>query len=109
MLVERDTLNDILILRPVGSLDSGTSAELERPLTEALKAGTTRVIFDFSRLDYISSAGLRVVLLAGKRLRGTGKVALVGMNEMVRDVFTMSGFLTLFPATATVDEAVKLL
>lgn len=107
MTVERETISDIVVLRPIGALDSGSSPELERLLTDALKDGTTRLIFDFSRLDYISSAGLRVVLLAGKRLRGSGKVALAGMNDMVRDVFSMSGFLTLFPAADTLADAVN--
>ena len=108
MVVEREQLTDIVILRPIGALDSSSSPDLERMLAETLKAGTLKLVFDFSRLDYISSAGLRVVLLAGKKLRGTGKVVLVGMNDMVRDVFSMSGFLTLFPAAATIEAGVKL-
>ena len=108
MVVEREQLTDIVVLRPIGALDSSSSPDLERMLAETLKAGTLKLVFDFSRLDYISSAGLRVVLLAGKKLRGTGKVVLVGMNDMVRDVFSMSGFLTLFPAAATIEAGVKL-
>lgn len=105
MNLEQEHRDDILILRPVGRLDSSSSPELERVLSEQLAAGTLRLVFDFSALDYISSAGLRVVLLAGKKLRASrGKLALVGLQDMVREVFDMSGFLALFTVTSTLDE-----
>lgn len=105
MNLEQERRDDILILRPRGRLDSNSSPELERVVAEQLEAGTQRVVFDLSALDYISSAGLRVVLLAGKKLRASkGKLVLVGLSDMVREVFDMSGFLTLFAVTNTLDE-----
>lgn len=105
MNLEQERRDDILILRPRGRLDSSSSPELERMVTEQLETGTQRVVFDLSALDYISSAGLRVVLLAGKKLRASkGKLVLVGLSDMVREVFDMSGFLTLFAVTNTLDE-----
>lgn len=107
MKLETQTIDDVVILRPVGRLDSTSSPELEKVLTETLAAGTKRLVFDFSDLDYISSAGLRVVLLAGKRLRPPqGKMVLVGMREIVKEVFAMSGFLTLFAVADTVAAGV---
>lgn len=105
MKLEQNTIDDILVLRPIGHLDSTSSPELERLLTECLAAGTKRLLFDFSELDYISSAGLRVVLLAGKKLRPVqGKMALVGMRRVVREVFEMSGFLSLFAVADSLQE-----
>jgi len=105
MNLEQERRDDILILRPSGRLDSNSSPELERVVAEQREAGTQRVVFDLSALDYISSAGLRVVLLAGKKLRASkGKLVLVGLSDMVREVFDMSGFLTLFAVTNTLDE-----
>ena len=105
MNLEQERRDDILILRPRGRLDSNSSPELERVVAEQLEAGPQRVVFDLSALDYISSAGLRVVLLAGKKLRASkGKLVLVGLSDMVREVFDMSGFLTLFAVTHTLDE-----
>ncbi|KQM78947.1 STAS domain-containing protein [Xylophilus sp. Leaf220] len=105
MNLELETRNDVLILRLTGRLDSSSSPELERMVNEQLGAGTQRLVFDFSALDYISSAGLRVILLAGKKLRASkGKLVLVGLRDMVREVFEMSGFLTLFAVADTVDE-----
>ena len=67
--------------------------------------GFRETLVNLSGLDYISSAGLRVVLLAGKKLRASkGKLVLVGLRDMVREVFDMSGFLSLFAVTATLDE-----
>ena len=108
MNIEQQRHEDILILRPQGRLDSSSSPEFERLLTEQLDAGSQRLVLDFSRLDYISSAGLRVVLLAGKKLRASkGQIALASLQDMVREVFDMSGFLTLFTVTNTVDEALS--
>lgn len=105
MNLEQEHRGDILILRPCGRLDSSSSPELERVVTEQLDAGTQRLVFDLSQLDYISSAGLRVVLLAGKKMRASkGKLVLVGLQTMVREVFDMSGFLSLFAITGTLDE-----
>lgn len=107
MKLETQTIDDVVILRPVGRLDSTSSPELEKVLTDSLAAGTKRLVFDFSDLDYISSAGLRVVLLAGKRLRPPhGKMVLVGMREIVKEVFAMSGFLTLFAVADTVEAGI---
>jgi len=107
MNLDQERRGDILIVRPRGRLDSSSSPELESLLTEQLHAGCTRLVLDFSQLDYISSAGLRVVLLAGKVLRASqGRLALAGLQDMVREVFDMSGFLSLFAVTATLDEAI---
>ncbi|MEG1767079.1 MAG: STAS domain-containing protein [Comamonas sp.] len=107
MNLDQEQRGDILIVRPGGRLDSSSSPELERLLTEQLDNGCTRLVLDFSRLEYISSAGLRVVLLAGKKLRASqGRMVLVGLQDMVREVFDMSGFLTLFAVTDTLDEGI---
>ncbi|MBW7899910.1 MAG: STAS domain-containing protein [Rhodocyclaceae bacterium] len=105
MTLEQETRGDVLILRPVGRLDSTSAPELERLVLEQLAAGVQRMVFDLADMDYVSSAGLRVILLAGKKLRASqGKLALTGMRDMVREVFEMSGFLALFPVSATLDE-----
>ncbi len=107
MNIETEHRGDILILRPLGRLDSSNSPELEQLLSEQLDAGCQRLVLDFSGLSYISSAGLRVVLLAGKKLRASkGKIVLTSLQDMVRDVFDMSGFLTLFAVADSLEEGV---
>ena len=102
MNIETEQRDDILILRPLGRLDSSSSPELEHLLSE--HADCQRLVLDFSGLSYISSAGLRVVLLAGKKLHASkGKIVLTSLQDMVRDVFDMSGFLTLFAVADSLD------
>lgn len=85
--------DDIYTSHPKGRLDSNACPAFEAEIVGALNAGNQRVLFDFSQLDYISSAGLRVVLMAAKRLRESGgKMALCSLNEMIREVFEVSGF-----------------
>lgn len=85
--------DDIYTSRPKGRLDSSACPAFEAEVVGALNAGNKRVLFDFSDLDYISSAGLRVVLMAAKRLKESGgKMALCSLNEMIKEVFEVSGF-----------------
>ena len=76
-------------------------------MLEKLNNGVQHMVFDLSDMGYISSAGLRVILLTGKKLRACqGKLVLTGMRDMVREVFEMSGFLALFPVSTTLDEGI---
>jgi anti-anti-sigma factor len=105
---EWDPVSGISVLRPAGRLDSGNSQELELLVQTAFREGVRKLVFDLSRLDYISSAGLRVILFAGKTLRkDLGKVVLVGMKETVREVFAMSGFLAMFPVGGTLEDGMR--
>ena len=74
-----------------GRLDTTTSPELEKELDGVLD-GVEELIMDFSNLEYISSAGLRVLLSAHKALHGKGKMIVVSPNEIVREVFEVTGF-----------------
>jgi stage II sporulation protein AA (anti-sigma F factor antagonist) len=80
-----------------GRLDGTNAADAEQALLARIQDGPNHVILDMSALEYISSAGLRVVLLAAKHLRKTGgTLSLCGMREHIREVFEVSGFLSLF-------------
>jgi len=71
--------------------------------------GDVTILRPLGRLDYISFAGLRVILMAGKRLRAPGgKLVLCGLGEHVRGVFEMSGFLNLFAVVYQLDGALTL-
>jgi len=96
--------NGVFALRVAGRLDSVTSPELESACDHWTLSGVRKLVLDFSELEYISSAGLRAVLLAAKnmRLKG-GEVALCGAAGVVRQVMDMSGF----SATFTIYESVE--
>ena len=108
MQVVRVEQNGAVILRVAGWLDATTSQELQREVTATLGAGHRRVVFDLTELDYLSSAGLRVVLGAAKELRTSrGALALYGANKVVARVFEVSGFTSIIPMLNTEEEAVK--
>lgn len=72
-------------------LDTVTSPQLEEKLKEELE-GITNLQFDFAELEYISSAGLRVLLTASKKMKKQGKMEIRNVNEEVMEVFTITGF-----------------
>ena len=94
----------VVLVSPHGRIDNTTSAALERHLQGIAAAGDS-VVVDFSGVDYISSAGLRVMLALAKRARPEGRVALFGMNDSVRQVFELAGFVALFTIAPTRTEA----
>lgn len=74
-----------------GRLDTTTAPELEKELLSSLD-GATELTLDFSALEYISSAGLRVLLSAHKAMRGKGGMKVTHANEIVKEVFEVTGF-----------------
>src|SRR5258708_12800199 len=95
MQISTRTSNDIHIVAISGSMDITTSPEAQKSL-DAVLAGAKKVALDFSALDYISSAGLRVLLGAAKRLRASGgTLGIFGLNQSFRHVFDISAFSTI--------------
>ena len=80
-----------LTLAPEGRLDTVTAPELEAELKSSLE-GVSSLIFDFSGLEYISSAGLRVLLSAQKQMNIQGAMKLKNVNETIREIFEVTGF-----------------
>jgi len=74
-----------------GRLDTTTAPELEAELKKSMESAESLVL-DFSRLEYISSAGLRVLLAAHKTMSGKGGMKIIHANEIVREVFDVTGF-----------------
>lgn len=89
-----------------GRLDGTTVQTVEEAFLRAHEGGVARYVFDLNGLEYVSSAGLRVLLLAAKKTRAAGgKIALCGLRDSVREVFEISGFHTIFAIYATREEA----
>ena len=102
---ERD--GGAVIARAGGRIDSSNSREFHSGLEAVVADDASAVVLDFEDVDYISSAGLRVILLLAKRLKGSGtEFALCSMNESIREVFTISGFDKIIPIHGSVSEAV---
>lgn len=96
MEITREDGDGISIIAPVGRIDSNTARDVEAVLLPAFEDGRS-IVFDFGGLTYISSAGLRVLLMAAKRSKASGvPLALSGMKPSVHEVFQISGFARLF-------------
>ncbi|MHC5028858.1 MAG: STAS domain-containing protein [Planctomycetota bacterium] len=97
---------DAVIVAFEGNLDTNTADKAQKALGAEIDGGKTKLVVDFTKLDYISSAGLRVLLSTAKRLRGSGgALRLFGLNEAVTEVFEISGFSTIFNVSASESTA----
>ena len=81
-----------LTMKVSGRLDTMTAPQLESESTGHLD-GITEFIMDFTDLEYISSAGLRVLLVTSKMMKGKGRFVIRNINETVREIFEVTGFL----------------
>jgi stage II sporulation protein AA (anti-sigma F factor antagonist) len=100
-LTERQTLWQLS-----GRLDSNTSSRLEQPLLDEVSTPNSDVILDCSGLLYISSAGLRVILMAAKRAKqNSSTLVLCSLQTNVHEVFDISGFLNILTVEPDLDAA----
>ncbi len=96
MEIQQTEQAGVCVLAPVGRIDSTTARDAETALLPRFDDGKP-IVVDFAGLTYISSAGLRVLLMAAKRSKASGiGLALSGMSPQVQDVFKLSGFAKLF-------------
>jgi anti-anti-sigma factor len=97
-----------VVVAPTGRVDSTTSNRLERHLSILLASGERHIVVDFARVEYISSAGLRVMLVLARRLKDArGALALCAMGAPVRHVFELAGFMPLFAVDGSREAAVR--
>jgi len=94
--IRENEQDGVCVIAPVGRIDSNTARDAEAALLPKFDDGRP-IVVDFAELTYISSAGLRVLLMAAKRSKTSGvPLALSGMAPQVHDVFQVSGFAKLF-------------
>ena len=97
---------EVLIASIAGSLDSITSPQAQKALDAIVAQGAKKVAVDCAALDYISSAGLRVLLGLAKQLSAKGgSLRTFGLNQTVKEVFEISGFSTIFRVFPGESEA----
>ncbi len=101
----RDT-NDIKVVDLIGKLDTSTAPDVEKHLNKLTKEGVKKILVNLEKLDYISSAGLRVLLSTNKQLQSTsGLLRICNLNEVVKEIFDISGFSSIFNVFSTESEA----
>ena len=91
MTITKNKSGNALEIALEGRLDTMTAPELEAELNQELGSADSLTL-DFSKLDYISSAGLRVLLSAHKAMAGKGGMKVTNVNEIVKEVFEVTGF-----------------
>ena len=108
MEIIEESQSGVNIFKLNGRLDSNTSQGFEKKIFQAIDDGSKSMLIDFKDLEYISSAGLRVILKATKALkREEGKMMLCDMQDYVKEVFEIAGFDSFLPIVGTMDDALQ--
>ena len=99
---------DYRLVTVEGRMDAVSAPEFERFLNDLIAGGVIRIIVDFEALDYISSAGLRSILITAKKVQSKGgKILVVSLRDTVKEIFEISGFSTIIPIHGSVDAAIE--
>lgn len=105
MEVKKESKEGATILTPTGRVDTSTAKAFEAAVMEVVPT-SKNIAISFDQIDYISSAGLRVVLMAGKKLSATGGcLVLINMPDKIFTVFKMSGFDKILKIYPNLEEA----
>lgn len=91
MTIDKKAEGSKLLIALEGRLDTTTAPQLETELKRSLN-GVTELVFDFAKLEYLSSAGLRVLLAAQKVMNQQGSMLIKNVNETIAEVFEITGF-----------------
>lgn len=108
MNIEISESQDIHILAFEGNLDTGTSPDAESAINELIDSGAQKLLINFDQLNFIASAGLRVLLATAKKLQATGgELRICSLNPTVQEVFDISGFVTILSVKSSENEAMS--
>lgn len=108
MEIKEHKEGNIIILEPNGRLDTNTSDEFEAKLVGLTDEEELRLVIDLIHVDYISSAGLRVLLMAAKKLKiMNGSIVLCSMSNHIKEVFDIAGFTPIFSIEQSRDKAIE--
>jgi anti-anti-sigma factor len=100
-------LGDAVLLVPVGRIDLSNAEAFRDGLSAALAKANTAIVVDLSGVDYISSAGLRSLMIVFKAAKSEGKAfAVAALQPLVREIFAISRFDLVFPLFGTVRDAI---
>lgn len=107
MDIHEEKLGDVAVVGLKGRLDAASVAATEKHLVGLATSGIKGLVLDLAGLEYISSAGLRVLLVTAKTTKAKGgKMVVCAVQRYVKEVFDISGFSSVFPLVGTRDEAV---
>ena len=102
--------SNALIVSVAGKMEATTAPKLEKAIAGYVESGEKPIILNFDKLNYISSAGLRVVLFSAKQLKMNRQDLLIsGLTGSVKNVFELSGFYSIFKIFETVEAALEII
>lgn len=106
-LIEKNT-EKCMIIGIKGRLDTINYSILEKRLMELLDQNVTKILINCSQMDYVSSSGLRILLMALKKITMVkGKFVLCSLQENIREIFEISGFTTIFEIHPNEEDALR--
>ncbi len=99
-------VNEVNVMSFEGNLDTNTAPQAQEQIDQLIDGGSSKILINFDNLNYISSAGLRVLLATAKKLKATsGDLKICGLNKTVQEVFDISGFSSILSVVATEEDA----
>jgi anti-sigma B factor antagonist len=108
--VNVNEINDIVIVKLLGNLDTNTAPDAESEINKKLEEGVQKMVINLEQTNYVSSAGLRIFLATAKKITASGGVLkLCGANVVVQEILDISGFSTILDVRKTEEEALAAL
>ena len=108
MQILSESVDNVTVVRLEGNLDTNTSTDAQKFVNKAIDDGAAKIVVSLEKVDFVSSAGLRVLLVTAKKLGGTGgSLRVCGLNETVTEVFEISGFSTILSVFPSETEALS--
>jgi len=102
--IEKD---DAIIVQLEGKIDTLTSPNIQESILSHIEAGKTKIVLDLSAVNYISSMGLRVFIVIQKKLKQlNSELVICHLNDMLKQIFDVSGFTALFYFSNAIDDAI---
>lgn len=106
--IKEEVKGDVLVLRLSGRLDAVSSPHAEKKVFDYINKGQQKLLIDFSGVDYLSSAGMRMLLSISKKLKTlSGKLVLCSLTMNVMDVLKMSGFDHVLELVVTEEDGLR--
>src|SRR5438874_11395779 len=109
MEINVKSIGQVTVVEIAGDIDSNTAPQAQERVLPLVQPGS-KILLDMSGVEYMSSAGLRILLSMYRQIsRGDGGIVLVGLGEEIKDTMSVTGFLNFFTTCDTVDEGLQAL
>ncbi len=108
--IKANEIKGVIVVKLIGNLDTNTAPDAESEINSWLEKGTQKMVINLEETRYVSSAGLRIFLIAAKKMTASGgAVKFCCPNEVVQEILDISGFSTILDVKKTEEEALEAL